>query len=149
MKTKLLIATLGIAAIVGGCTQQGRDEYSQAAQTSGRAAEQIGKAAKTDADATGKSLDRMAKSADKHMSADTATARRKLNNVEVTAEVNSSLSAAKGLDASQIKVSTSNGVITLTGSVPSDTQREQADDVAKGIAGTKYQVEDQINVTNS
>ncbi|WP_027816753.1 BON domain-containing protein [Paraburkholderia bannensis] len=51
--------------------------------------------------------------------------------------VRKALSKAQGLDVSNITVRSRSGAVTLTGSVPTQGQIDQAGQVAQGVAGVK------------
>ncbi|CAM2144996.1 MULTISPECIES: BON domain-containing protein [Paraburkholderia] len=51
--------------------------------------------------------------------------------------VRKALSKAQGIDVSNITVRSRSGAVTLTGSVPSQDQIDQAGQVAQGVAGVK------------
>ncbi|CAG9223949.1 BON domain-containing protein [Paraburkholderia tropica] len=51
--------------------------------------------------------------------------------------VRKALSKAQGIDVSNITVRSHGGAVTLTGSVPSQDQIDQAGQVAQGVAGVK------------
>lgn len=55
----------------------------------------------------------------------------------VTAKTKIVLMTTDGLRTSSLNVDTVNGVVTLHGKVPTDTQREQAADAAKTVDGVK------------
>ncbi|MBN3813054.1 BON domain-containing protein [Paraburkholderia sp. Ac-20347] len=51
--------------------------------------------------------------------------------------VRKALSKAQGIDVSNITVRSRSGAVTLTGSVPTQDQIDQAGQVAQGVAGVK------------
>lgn len=55
----------------------------------------------------------------------------------ITTRVKGSLLAEKNLKALGIGVNTRHGVVTLSGSVPSSTEVEQAEDIARHVKGVK------------
>jgi hyperosmotically inducible protein len=55
----------------------------------------------------------------------------------ITTKVKSEFATAKHLKASDISVSTNDGVVTLSGSVASDKQKTRAENIAKGVKGVK------------
>ena len=59
---------------------------------------------------------------------------------EVTSEVQSKLSADSGLQGKQLTVQTSGGVVTLSGTVDNDTQRNAASHYASMVPGVKQVV---------
>ena len=59
---------------------------------------------------------------------------------EVTSEVQSRLSADSGLQGKQLTVQTSGGVVTLSGTVDNDAQRDAASRYASSVPGVKHVV---------
>ena len=55
----------------------------------------------------------------------------------ITTKVKSDLLATKGVSSTHISVTTTNGVVTLSGTVPTQQESEKAAQVAKGISGVK------------
>lgn len=69
---------------------------------------------------------------------------KELSDTWITTKVKAALVGAKGLDKADISVDTnSNGVVTLTGTVPNDAARARAISTTKGIEGVK-QVKDAL-----
>src|SRR3954470_736109 len=56
---------------------------------------------------------------------------------QVTSQVQSKLSADSGLQGKQLTVQTSSGVVTLSGTVDNDTQRNAASQYAATVPGVK------------
>jgi osmotically-inducible protein OsmY len=65
------------------------------------------------------------------------TAGEGLNDTEITTKVKASLLDQKNLSSTNIHVRTREGVVRLTGSVPSAAQKQTAADVAHGVTGVK------------
>ena len=63
----------------------------------------------------------------------------------ITTKVKSDLLAAKDLRSTQINVTTTKGVVRLTGTVPTSQESNQATAVARSVAGVKA-VENQIRI---
>jgi hyperosmotically inducible periplasmic protein len=61
----------------------------------------------------------------------------KVDDTWITTKVKSKLAAAKGIKASDISVSTSDGVVTLTGTATSAKEKTRAEHLAKQIKGVK------------
>lgn len=61
---------------------------------------------------------------------------------DVTSEVQSKLNADSGLQGKQLSVQTSNGVVTLSGTVDNDAQRSAASRYASSVPGVKQVVND-------
>lgn len=55
----------------------------------------------------------------------------------ITAAVKTNLAAKQGLSSFSIHVETDNGIVTLTGTVDTESQRELAGNVAGGTSGVK------------
>lgn len=69
----------------------------------------------------------------------------KLGDAAITAKVKTALIGEPGLKALQIDVDTSNGVVTLTGSVDSAQNLDRATQIAQGVEGVKS-VDNRLNV---
>jgi len=61
---------------------------------------------------------------------------------DVTGEIQSKINADSGLQGKQLTVQTSNGVVTLSGTVDNDTQRTAASRYASSVAGVKQVIND-------
>jgi hyperosmotically inducible periplasmic protein len=61
----------------------------------------------------------------------------KVDDTWITTKVKSKLAAAKGVKASDISVSTTDGVVTLTGNATSAKEKTRAEHLAKQIKGVK------------
>jgi hyperosmotically inducible periplasmic protein len=61
----------------------------------------------------------------------------KVDDSWITTKVKSQLAAAKGVKSSDISVSTTDGVVTLTGTVASAKQRTHVEHLAKQVKGVK------------
>jgi hyperosmotically inducible periplasmic protein len=61
----------------------------------------------------------------------------KVDDSWITTKVKSKLAAAKGVKSSDISVSTTDGVVTLTGTVASAKQRTRVEHLAKQVKGVK------------
>jgi hyperosmotically inducible protein len=66
----------------------------------------------------------------------------------ITTEVKTKLLAAKGVPGSKIEVDTTNGIVTLTGVVPTRASRTKAVRITRHSKGVK-QVVDQLKIGNS
>ncbi|MCC8395673.1 BON domain-containing protein [Paraburkholderia sp. MMS20-SJTR3] len=80
-----------------------------------------------------------ARAAEPPVSASQSTAEIRTANRQLARDVRRAFRAAKnqGLRASNVTVRASNGVVTLTGSVPTAEQVELAASVAKGVSGVQ------------
>jgi hyperosmotically inducible periplasmic protein len=61
----------------------------------------------------------------------------KTNDAWITTKVKSKLAAAKGVKASDISVSTTDGAVTLTGTATSTKEKTRAEHLAKQVKGVK------------
>jgi hyperosmotically inducible periplasmic protein len=61
----------------------------------------------------------------------------KVDDSWITTKVKSKLAAAKGVKASDISVSTTDGAVTLTGTATSKAEKTRATHIAKGVKGVK------------
>jgi len=61
----------------------------------------------------------------------------KVDDSWITTKVKSKLAAAKGVKASDISVSTTDGAVTLTGTATSKKEKTRAIHIAKGVKGVK------------
>ncbi len=66
----------------------------------------------------------------------------------ITAKVKTAIVSEPGLNAAQIKVDTSGGIVTLTGQVDSPQKVERATQVAQAVIGVKS-VENRLDVKSS
>lgn len=157
MKTKILISALAAAALLGGCTQQARDQYDAAGSDVSKAAEHTGAAVSTDAKNTGQAVAAgaenaaaTAKAAGEKAAADAkeagAKAAQATDNAAMTGKVKTAITSASDLNVADLNVDTTGKTITLKGSVPTADQKKRADQIAKGIAGKDYTVDDQLTV---
>lgn len=121
MKTLIRIAALSVIGIgMFGCSPSARDQYGDAGKDVGDATKKTGEAIATDAKNTEFAA----------------------NNTLMTTKVTSALKSATGLNTADINVDTDTKAktITLNGSVPTDAQKNQAETVARGIAGSELTV---------
>jgi hyperosmotically inducible protein len=61
----------------------------------------------------------------------------KVDDSWITTKVKSKFAAAKGVKASDISVSTTDGVVTLTGTATSKAEKNKAVHIAKAVKGVK------------
>jgi len=80
------------------------------------------------------------------MSATTDSARQKISDSTITTKVKAKLLETRDLKSTGIHVKTRDGVVNLTGSVPSSEQRQMALDVVRGIDGVSS-VDDHLKVS--
>ena len=145
MKATLLSFGAIAVLLLGGCSQEAKEDMSQAgdaastaAAKTGEAAAKTGEAAATDVKKAGDTAVEVTKDA----AANVADA-------TMTPKVKQALLGASGLETKDINVETANNTITLKGSVPTADQKKQAETVAKGVAGKDYKVDDQLTVSGA
>lgn len=69
-----------------------------------------------------------------------------LDNTAITTKVKAELLGAKGISSNDISVTTvKDGVVQLSGFVPTEAQRQRAAEIARAVAGVK-QVDNDIRV---
>jgi hyperosmotically inducible protein len=73
---------------------------------------------------------------------------RKFDDLKLTGSVKAALGLNRALEGSDLSVSSENGVVTLRGSVPSESARQQAKEIAAAVPDVR-QVVDQIDVTGA
>lgn len=71
-----------------------------------------------------------------------------VTDTSITAKVKSSFVGDDRLKGSHIKVVTTNGVVTLTGTVPTSDSKDAAEDLAKAVSGVRS-VDDQVSTPAS
>ncbi|CAA9415012.1 MAG: hypothetical protein AVDCRST_MAG51-2080 [uncultured Ramlibacter sp.] len=77
-----------------------------------------------------------------------STAGEKVDDAQITARVKAGITADKDLSAGRIDVDTQDGVVTLSGAVPSAAAKAKADEIAKNAKDVK-QVNNQLTVSAS
>ncbi len=92
-----------------------------------------------------KELGRDAKDATANASANVKEA---VSDASITAAVSTGIVKDSELSATRINVDTKDGVVTLTGPVPSNSAREKAETIAKGTSGVSS-VKNQLTVVAS
>jgi osmotically-inducible protein OsmY len=135
MNIAKIFVACGAAAMMVGCTPQGREAFHEADQSQSAAAEKMVDAAKTDAHATGKAL-----------KADAAKSQVSLNQDATTMKVRTSLGSSSKVDTSNITISHDGYTVILSGSVPTEEQKSQADQIANGVIGKDYMLKDQLGI---
>ena len=123
-KLKLIAISLLIAAGLSACDKPGP-------------AEKAGKAMdRTASDAKNKIGDTVDK-AEKKMTEQSAKAGQAIDDTEITARVKAAVFAEPGLKTLQISVDTVKGVVTLTGTVDSQTNSDKARTLAAAVADVR------------
>ena len=145
MKATLLSIGAIAALLLAGCSQQAKEDLSQAGDSASNAAKHTGDAVATDTKKAGEAVSEAgtaAVDATKDAAANVADA-------TMTPKVKAALQSASGLETKNIDVDTANNTITLKGSVPDAKQKKQAEDVLKGLAGTTYKIDNQLTVSGA
>jgi len=145
-KSRWLLASIAAVLAIGGCTDQAKQDYSAAGTDAANAAKETGKAISEDASKAGASFKSGADKAGQSLSAAAAGAKKALSNDETSASVQQALLAAKDLKTTNLKVDTTGTLVTLHGSVPTDDQKRRAEEIAKGVLGSTYTLDDQLKV---
>jgi hyperosmotically inducible periplasmic protein len=144
MKNKMVfLAAAAALAIVGGCSQEAKQDLGAAGSAAGTAVNKTGEAVATDATKTGEAVKQGADNAAEAVG-DVA---QNAADATMTPKVKNALLSASGLETRDINVETSNKTVTLKGSVPDAKQKAQAEQIAKGVAGTEFKVVNQLTVT--
>jgi len=100
-------------------------------------AETAGKKIDQAADKAGQKIGDAADSVGEKMSTQSAKAGVAIEDTEITAKVKAAIFAEPGLKTLQISVDTVKGVVTLTGSVNSQANRDRAKALASSVTGVK------------
>ena len=123
-KLKLIAISLFFAAGLTACDKPGP------AEKAGKAMDQ------TASDAKNKIGDTVDK-AEKKMTEQSAKAGQAIDDTEITARVKAAVFAEPGLKTLQISVDTVKGVVTLTGTVDSQTNSDKARTLAAAVADVR------------
>lgn len=121
---KLIGASVLLIAGLAACNKPGPAE--RAGENIDRSVEQIGHKISNTADSVG---DKMSEQGRKTGSA--------IDDAEITAKVKAAIFAEPGLKTLQISVDTVKGIVTLTGSAPSQESSDTAASLAKAVSGVK------------
>lgn len=131
------LAGLSLLLLVGlaACDKPGPAETAgkkidQTAEAAGRKIEQT-------AEAAGKKINETTDKVGEKMGEQSAKAAVAIDDAEITAKVKAAIFAEPGLKTLQIGVDTVNGVVTLTGSVDSQTSSDRVKLLAAATAGVK------------
>ena len=106
-------------------------------------AETAGKKIDQTADEAGKKISETADKIGEKLSEQSIKAGLAINDAEITAKAKAAIFAEPGLRTLQISVDTVKGVVTLTGSVDSQSSSDRAKALAGAVAGVK-EVENQL-----
>jgi osmotically-inducible protein OsmY len=129
------LAAAIMAIGVVGCTQEAREDYSEAGQRAQMATEKTGEAIKTDAQATGEAV--------KDAAQETKEA---ADNSMMTGQVRVALSGAHDLQIDDLNVDTVDNKIVLKGTVHSEDAKKRAGEIARGMAGNDFGIDNQLEV---
>jgi osmotically-inducible protein OsmY len=121
--TMAFAAVLGFG-ILGGCSQEAKEDLDKAGDNMAKAGDQIGDAA----------------------AADTANAGATMGNAAMTGKIKTALMSAEGVDSEHINVDTIGNTVTLKGSVDTDAAKAKAEQIAKDQAGADYTIDNQLTV---
>lgn len=142
MTNKLTMLALA-SAIIGlglvGCTQEGRDKM-------GAGAEKVGEGIRTDAQQTGEAVEQTAENAAENVQNAAENAAETSEDALMTGKVKNGIVAAADIDSKDVNVETIDKVVHLRGSVPNAKQKNQAQKIAEGIAGSEYKVKNELTV---
>lgn len=142
MKQTFFFSACVAGLLLVGCSQEAKDKYGEAGTQAGKAAQTAGEAVAADAKAAAPKVKAAAEEAGKKVD----EAKKNSEQALMTGKVKQALLAANGLDASGITVSTADYKITLTGTVLNKDQRDQAEQLAKGIGGNGFTVVNELKV---
>ena len=145
MKATLLSIGVLAALLLGGCSQEAKNDMSAAGDAAGTAVSKTGEAAATDAKKAGDAVENTVEAGAEAVK-DTA---ENVADSTMTPKVKQAILGASGLEAKDINVETANNTITLKGSVPSEDQKKQAGTIAEGVAGKEFKVDNQLTVSGA
>ena len=111
-------------------------------------AETAGKNIDDTMNAAGATIDETTDRIGEKMSAQSNKVGVAIEDTEITAKVKAAILAMPGLDTLQISVDTVKGVVTLSGLVDSQTNRDLAQTLAQGIEGV-HQVDNKLAIKSN
>jgi hyperosmotically inducible protein len=124
-----LVPVLALAAAVPlACTPEDRREAEAGAEEAGRDLEAAGRAAGEELSEAGEAVERGLERANRQLEP-------YARDVEITAKVKTKLAADPEINPFRIDVDTVNGRVTLSGTVRTERQREEAETLARGTEG--------------
>lgn len=152
--TKRYVQIVAVTALAFGLAACGKNDDNQtagqkldsaisqtkeAADSAGKKLEegaaQAGDAAANALDKAGAKLGSAADAAGGKIEEGAAKAGQALDDASITAQIKAELIKAPEVSAPKIDVDTKGGVVTLGGTVPSDSVKSRAGDIAKGVKG--------------
>ena len=145
MKATLLSFGAIAVLLLGGCSQEAKEDMSAAGDAAGTAVSKTGEAAATDAKKAGETVEK----AGEAVVETTKDAAENVADASMTPKVKQALLSASDLETKDINVETANNTITLKGSVPSADQKSQAQKIAEGVAGKEFKVNNQLTVSGA
>jgi len=149
MKATLLSFGALAVLLLAGCSQEAKEDMSQAGSSMGQASQKMGDAASKTGEAvatdTKKAGEAVSEAGTAAVEA-TKDAAQNAAEAAMTPKVKTALLNANDLETKDLNVETSHGVIKLTGSVPSQKQKDQAGVLAKATAGNDFKVENQLAI---
>ena len=124
-----LVPVLVLAAAVPlACTPEDRREAEAGAEEAGRDLEAAGRAAGEELSEAGEAVERGLERANRQLEP-------YARDIEITAKVKTKLAADPEINPFRIDVDTVNGRVTLSGTVRTERQREEAETLARGTEG--------------
>jgi hyperosmotically inducible periplasmic protein len=145
MKATLLSIGAIAALLLGGCSQEAKNDMAAAGDAASTAASKTGEAVATDTKKAGEAVE----NAGEAVVETTKDAAENAADAAMSPKVKTALQASSGLETKDIDVDTANNTIHLKGSVPSEDQKKQAQKVAEGVAGKEYKVSNELTVSGA
>lgn len=160
MQKQFLVAAFAAALSVGilsGCTPEAREKYDAAGDSAGKAAAQTGDAVATDAaktgqavkegaEKTGEAVKEGAEATGKAITNAAENTAKVADNGQTTLAVKNAILLSKDLHSSNLNVDTKDKAVILRGSVPTESEKKRAEEIAKGVVGNGYTVTNQLTV---
>jgi hyperosmotically inducible protein len=106
--------------------------------------EKVGQAAT----GAGKSIDQMAKDVERNVDKATAATAAAVDDAAITAKVKTAMLREPGLSAVEIGVATKGGVVSLSGTVGTERDRQRAEELAASIPSVK-EVENRLVIKSA
>ena len=122
------------ALTICGCSQDARKDYGAAGSNAANAAKETGKAIDADASAVGRSISDAANSSSS-------------TNDQTSSRVKQAILDSPNIEATDLVVNTVDRTVTLSGSVQTEEQNQEAEHIARRLLGPVYTVDDQLKVS--
>lgn len=152
MQNRILIsafaAILGIG-VMTGCTPEAREKYDAAGDSISQGAQKTGDAVATDAKKTGEAVEKGAEAAGKAVENAAENTAKLADNGQTTLVVKQAILGAKDLHSANLNVDTKDKQVILRGSVPTESEKKRAEEIARGVAGTEYTITNQLTIDGS